>query len=458
MNERLTLQDLVDILAQKQDMTKKDAEVFLRELIAVISETIEQNDPVKIKDFGTFKLVKVNARKSVDVNTGEAIEIPAHYKLSFVPDKSLKEAVNHPFAHFESVVLEEGLSFENVETVETNDEGEEVEEADDYKEDEIISESIAVKTEIETTLEDSYSATIDAKKELKIVEEISPVDDESDVIAEDVVSPEDIVSSTVQSDEATNIIESPQPEVIEQSSVTEGVVEELENNLIREEEKNQEEVIESEETVVVDETSTQNEKYTPSETTETESEKMFESHKRKTIRRRFISLAFILLLIVGAFALGGLYFQEIMNCFSDNMQRDRIDKTTATIKQEKVEKTPKVAVPDTTAIATNKMDSTAAAIPEKQEEVEVKPAVIIKDTIKSGSTLRMMSLKHFGHKSFWPYIYEENKDIIKNPNNVPLGTELIIPSVEKYGIDAKDQESIKKAKEMESKLIREFNL
>lgn len=438
MNERLTLQDLVDILAQKQDMTKKDAEVFLRELIAVISETIEQNDPVKIKDFGTFKLVKVNARKSVDVNTGEAIEIPAHYKLSFVPDKSLKEAVNHPFAHFESVVLEEGLSFENVETVETNDEEEEVEEADDYKEDEIISEPIAVKTEIETTLADSYAAPIDEKKEPGIVEEISRADDESTEITEVAV--------------ATDIIESPQPEVIEQSSVTEGIVEEVENNLIPEEEETQEEVVEPEET------NTQKVEDTSSETTETESEKMFESHKRKTIRRRFISLAFILLLIVGAFALGGLYFQEIMNCFSDNMQRDRIDKTTATIEQEKVEKTPKVAVTDTTAIATNKMDSTAAVIPEKQEEVEMKSAVIIKDTIKSGSTLRMMSLKHFGHKSFWPYIYEENKDIIKNPNNVPLGTELIIPSVEKYGIDAKDQESIKKAKEMESKLIREFNL
>lgn len=444
MNERLTLQDLVDILAQKQDMTKKDAEVFLRELIAVISETIEQNDPVKIKDFGTFKLVKVNARKSVDVNTGEAIEIPAHYKLSFVPDKSLKEAVNHPFALFESVVLEEGISFENVETVETNDEGEEVEEADDYKENEIISESIAVKTEIETTLADSNTATIDAKKGLDIVEEISPVDDESTEITEDAV--------------ATDIIESPQPEVIEQSSVTEGIVDEVENNLIREEEATQEEVIEPEKVVVVEETNTQKVEDTSSETAETESEKMFESHKRKTIRRRFISLAFILLLIVGAFALGGLYFQEIMNCFSDNMQSDRIDKTTATIEQEKEGKTPEVAVTDTIAIATNKMDSTAAAIPEKQEEVEVKPTSIIKDTIKSGSTLRMMSLKHFGHKSFWPYIYEENKDIIKNPNNVPLGTELIIPSVEKYGIDAKDKESIKKAKEMESKLIREFNL
>ena len=127
MNERLSLQDLIDLLAKKQEITKKEAEVFLRELIAVISETIESNESVKIKDFGTFKLVKVNARKSVDVNTGEAIEIAAHYKLSFTPDKLLKEAINRPFAHFESVVLEEGVSFDNIEKDETVN----IEEADE---------------------------------------------------------------------------------------------------------------------------------------------------------------------------------------------------------------------------------------------------------------------------------------------------------------------------------------
>ena len=125
MNERLNLQDLIDFLAKKQDLTKKDAESFLRELVAVISETIESNESVRIKDFGLFKLVKVNARKSVDVNTGEAIEIAAHYKLSFTPDKAFKEAINKPFAHFESVILEEGVSFDNIENdnqVDTEDE------------------------------------------------------------------------------------------------------------------------------------------------------------------------------------------------------------------------------------------------------------------------------------------------------------------------------------------------
>lgn len=113
MSERLILQDLVDLLANEKGLTKKDAEAFLRELLSLIAETIETADSVKIKDFGTFKLVKVNSRKSVDVNTGAEIEIPSHYKLSFTPDKLLKERVNIPFAHFESVVLEDGVSFED---------------------------------------------------------------------------------------------------------------------------------------------------------------------------------------------------------------------------------------------------------------------------------------------------------------------------------------------------------
>lgn len=107
MNEKLLLQDLVVLLAKKSGITQKEADRFFRELFQLILESIYENDIVKIKDFGTFKLVKVNSRESVNVNTGEKIEIPAHYKLSFAPDKSLKELVNEPFAHFESVVLDD---------------------------------------------------------------------------------------------------------------------------------------------------------------------------------------------------------------------------------------------------------------------------------------------------------------------------------------------------------------
>ena len=115
MKEKLTLQDLVDLLAKSAGLTKKEADAFLREFLSVITDSIFNGEQVKIKDFGTFKLTSVKSRESVNVNTGEKIEIPAHHKLSFIPDKSLKELVNKPFEQFETTLLEDSISFESIE-------------------------------------------------------------------------------------------------------------------------------------------------------------------------------------------------------------------------------------------------------------------------------------------------------------------------------------------------------
>ena len=112
MNEKLSLQDLVDLLSKQAKITKKDADSFYRELFQLVLERIFDNDLVKIKDFGTFKLISVSSRESVNVNTGDKIEIPSHYKLSFIPDKVLKGLVNKPFSQFETIMLEDGVIFE----------------------------------------------------------------------------------------------------------------------------------------------------------------------------------------------------------------------------------------------------------------------------------------------------------------------------------------------------------
>ncbi|MBF0578035.1 HU family DNA-binding protein [Dysgonomonas sp. GY617] len=112
MNDKLSLQDLVDILSKKAKITKKDADSFFREFFQLILERIFDNDSVKVKDFGTFKLISVSSRESVNVNTGEKIEIPSHYKLSFLPDKILKNLVNKPFSQFETILLEDGVVFD----------------------------------------------------------------------------------------------------------------------------------------------------------------------------------------------------------------------------------------------------------------------------------------------------------------------------------------------------------
>jgi len=115
MKEKLTLQDLIDLLAKKAGLTKKEADAFFREFFSAITDSIFNGEQVRIKDFGTFKLTSVSSRESVDVNTGEKIEIPAHYKLSFIPDKALKLLVNKPFEQFETTLLEDTVSFEAIE-------------------------------------------------------------------------------------------------------------------------------------------------------------------------------------------------------------------------------------------------------------------------------------------------------------------------------------------------------
>jgi hypothetical protein len=93
---------------------------------------------VKVKKLGTFKLAKVNARKSIDVNTGEEIEIPVHNKLIFVPDNSLADAINTPFVNFETTVLSDDITDEDLKAVDNadavEDEPEKVEDSNDNEE------------------------------------------------------------------------------------------------------------------------------------------------------------------------------------------------------------------------------------------------------------------------------------------------------------------------------------
>lgn len=113
MNEKLNIQNLIDLLAEKHGIASKDAEDFVKIFFALIEEGLEQDRYVKIKGLGTFKLIGVESRGSVDVNTGERIEIQGHTKVSFTPDPTLKEIINRPFGHFETVILNENTVLED---------------------------------------------------------------------------------------------------------------------------------------------------------------------------------------------------------------------------------------------------------------------------------------------------------------------------------------------------------
>ena len=128
MNEKITLQDIVNLFSQKQGIGKKEADLIVRTMFDLIEEALKTENYVKIKGFGTFKLTEVDARESVNVNTGERFEIQGHSKISFTPDTTMKDLINKPFAHFETVILNDGVELEDTPTEEVVEAPEMVEE------------------------------------------------------------------------------------------------------------------------------------------------------------------------------------------------------------------------------------------------------------------------------------------------------------------------------------------
>jgi len=115
--EKITLSELADALAKRKALSKKDAETFVRVVFDTIREYLFSDELVKVKGLGTFKLVQVDSRESVHVGTGERIVIDSHSKVTFTPDKSLADCVNRPFAAFETVILNDETSTEDMERI-----------------------------------------------------------------------------------------------------------------------------------------------------------------------------------------------------------------------------------------------------------------------------------------------------------------------------------------------------
>ena len=129
MNAKLNMQHLVDLMAERNGTTKKSEEHFLKEFFALIQEGLLQDSYVKIKGLGTFKLMEVENRSSVNVNTGKPIDIEGHTKVSFTPDSELKELINKPFANFENVILHDESILKDTLVEEPSEEEEMLEEA-----------------------------------------------------------------------------------------------------------------------------------------------------------------------------------------------------------------------------------------------------------------------------------------------------------------------------------------
>ena len=110
---KIFMAELADMLAQKAGISKREAQQFLTDFVETIQDGVNNDKLVKIKGLGTFKVIDVDARESVNVNTGERVTIDSHQKLTFTPDAAMKELVNKPFSQFETVVLNDGVEFDD---------------------------------------------------------------------------------------------------------------------------------------------------------------------------------------------------------------------------------------------------------------------------------------------------------------------------------------------------------
>ncbi|WP_337644292.1 HU family DNA-binding protein, partial [Barnesiella intestinihominis] len=383
MNEKISFPDLVGLLSSKMNITKKEAETFLKEFFTVSTEVITSGEELRINGLGLFKPIWVEARGSINIQTGEPVEIPGHYKLSFIPDKVLREAVNAPFSSFSVEVLNDHVPIEDMTAVPSQD----------------IDENNDICNTENVELQDSKEIR---EKE----EEDEPIEPAHEYIQEDKSVDEESSESTVSSQEI---------------------------------EKFQEEIIQPESETKVEE----------------KEEDCYEDYLRKSASRKSfwwgVLSAFGIIIICLA---GGIFFMG-----NDSPYVVKIGEYTLSLGKQSIDSRPMNNNPESVVLPENKdtlsemekdsvlKDSVISASP--LAAPEVKPVI---ETIRSGVFLTTLARKYFGHKAFWVYIYEENKDVIKNPNQVPIGTRLTIPSASKYDIDANNRTSVEKAKALVAKI------
>lgn len=474
MNNKVTFPELVEQVAQYANTSKRMSELFLKELFATISQSLIDGESVKVKGIGTFKLTEVSPRKSVDVNTGEEIEIPGHKKLSFAPDKDMAEAINQPFMHFETEILDDDVTDDQLAAIDAGEPTEAPaeaapveEEIDDTTATEAPVAEASVDAEEEVVMPPVFVAPVEEpESEEAETEAEAPVEPSEEVPAEEeapaevpVQEPADEPEEEAVSEEKAEIEEEAEPEPVT----------EVEPSAVAEPED------EAEDAEAEGEPEAEAEGEMVSE--ELADERVGQEIDKRRITRRSLLEGFVVgvvtTLIVTLFAYR-LYLMKGYEAtpadeepFVENVSTDSVAATEQALaensteadadKQKAAEEQKKADEEKKKAEEEKKKDEE-----EKQKAEAAKPttanvAAGTTDTIKPGTNLYRMSRKHYGSDKFWVYIYEENKAKYPNPNTIPVGAVLHIPQLEKYGAKAGEPASIAAAKKKQGEIFNHLN-
>ena len=373
MNEKITLQDLINLFSEKQGMNKKDAEVFVRTMFELIEEALATEKYVKIKGLGTFKLTEVDSRESVNVNTGERIEIQGHTKISFTPDVTMKELINKPFSHFETVVLNEGVELEDT-PIETSEE---------IVQEEIISETILTEE----------PAIMEEPQPEPLVE--TPIEEET--IVEEPTVEEQTIEEPISEEtiEEETIVEEP---TIEESTVEDPVAEEP---------------ITEEPVITEVQTSEETEKYVSTE-----------EKKVKNTNRILWGVIVVLVLII----LFGVYWMFLRPSDVPEVTPLPPVQEEVTIPVPVEEKQPEDTIETVKFIQLSAEELRKEHVPSFADTLDYQILGTQEEyTLQKGETIIRASVKFFGTKKYWPYIVKHNLDVLPDPDNIPAGVKIKIP-------------------------------
>ena len=488
MDKKVLIQDLADGLVLRRGLPKKDADVFVRSVFEIIGEYLQTDKIVKVKGLGTFKLVTVDSRESVDVNTGERIVIKKYTKINFTPDPVLRDAVNKPFAQFETVVLYEGTDIADMERMDIpdlsedneaeniSDVNEEADEADEmvlseseevlsgeekdmqvkghHGIDEVSIETAAIDETGAVEIQDGENENTDTETTVNSIEEYSDVVEEGENKAEAVSENVDEKSDTSVGDEtedervsslqrnAENEIKAESISAVQEEVLPEGKKEESHKNNSNVDVHHVEKVHVATQQIEVQKVEHQ--------TVENQHivQMAPEHHGRRRVYLTPWMMFFVVLLVLLLMAIS--YYIGYHHLFYGN--------------QPKVVKQPVVVHPvplkkDTVQISKEqdslKVDSGSIrkvqvpeGMPEKTNKVKAKSEDTQKVSVeypqvkngayeivgtqeehrmRSGETLRGLALRYYGSKDFTVYLVVYNK--IANPDLVPEGMLLKIPKL-----------------------------
>lgn len=491
MGERINIQNLIDLLAAKKGLSKKDAETFLKEMFAVIEQALQTDKYVKIKGLGTFKLIEVDSRESVNVNTGARIEIQGHTKVSFTPEASIRDLINKPFAHFETVILNEGVVFDDISTSDENADNEN--ESGSFAEEELIPDIEEVITPVE--LPENITKESDVKEEDKYpVEEIVQAPEEVVSIPEPVAKVEDLKVAdkeeeiTAQNNEPDNANKQTET-VIPAAPAVESVVSNTEDAKkpepisITERSEVRESTQPSEVSI---ETKYQPSQNSSSEVTpkasETDQETEESANKKALIEELilaartekvtqnysggkysiiyFVSMVLFLAIFVGAvfvFIYNPDYILNILPESSENktdsvmvdVNKEEIDTFALThpaptrSREEIKRDLARIDSINALTSGTNSEKENKQEADNKQESGDIKKVALEKKdpnaykivgtietyTVKKGESLVRISQHYYNAKDLWTLIVKHNSTVITNPDNVPAGTVIKIPKL-----------------------------